>query len=194
MIQCFACFERIQDYCHQPSDSIAAQEDTSTKAEMPLMYGVTEMQDLKSASESNTLLPIISFSDQSFGWSIAGPAVLRSLNLDIQARRVTVILGPTASGKSTLLQSIIGETVALEGHTEGNFSAAAYCSQVTWLTNGTVRDNIIGASPLDESWYASVLHACALDDDIARMPQGDHTMVGSNGANLSGGQRQRVVS
>jgi len=152
------------------------------------------MQDLKINEENENTSSVVSFSDQSFAWSKAGPAILKSINLKIQPRRITVILGPTASGKSTLMQSIVGETIALDGRTERNFSAAAYCSQIPWLTNGTIRDNIVGASPLDEIWYASVLRACVLEDDIARLAQGDHTKVGSNGVNLSGGQRQRVVS
>lgn len=120
--------------------------------------------------------------------------MLKSLNFQIQSRRFTAIIGPTASGKSTLLQSLIGETVALDGQTERDFSTAAYCSQVPSLTNGSLQDNIIGGSPLDETWYSSVVHACVLQDDIVRLSHGDLTKVGSNGVNLSGGQRQRVVS
>jgi len=192
MIQCFACFERIQDYCRQPISPFPVQEPPLS----PLVHGETEMKDMKSASESDdtNTPPLVSFLNQSFAWGKAGPAVLNSLNFQIQPRRITAILGPTASGKSTLLQSLIGETVELDGQTERNFSAAAYCSQVPWLTNGSLRDNIIGASPLDDAWYSSVLHACVLKEDIARLPHKDHTKVGSNGVNLSGGQRQRVVS
>jgi ABC-type multidrug transport system fused ATPase/permease subunit len=194
MGQCIACFERIKDYCSQSSSSFSGREHSSTKIKLPLVYSETELRELKATGDSDNLPPVMSFSDQSFAWIKDGPAILKSLNFEIRDKKVTVILGPTASGKSTLLQSLIGETVALEGRTERNFSVAAYCPQVTWLTNGTLKDNIIGASHLDETWYASVLQACGLEDDIPRMPNGDHTKVGNNGINLSGGQRQRVVS
>lgn len=194
MIQCFACFERIEEYCRQPTSPFVAQQCSPTNSKLSWEENHIQLHELELASNRRSSSPLISFSDQGFSWSKAGPAVLKSLNLEIQPRRITVIVGPTGSGKSTLLQSIIGETVTLEGRTERNFLAAAYCSQTPWLTNGTIRDNIIGASPLDEIWYASVLHACALEDDIARLVWGDRTKVGSNGVNLSGGQRQRVVS
>ena len=194
MIQCFACFERIQEYCRQPASPFAGEEYSPTHSKLSWEKNQIQLHELELASDSKSSLPLISFSDQSFSWSKAGPAILKSLNLEIQPRRITVVVGPTGSGKSTLLRSIIGETVPMGGRTERNFSAAAYCSQIPWLTNGTIRDNIIGASLLDEVWYASVLHACALEDDIARLARGDRTKVGSNGINLSGGQRQRVVS
>ncbi|KAH8201947.1 hypothetical protein TruAng_003860 [Truncatella angustata] len=192
MIQCFACFERIQEYCRQPISPFAAQEHFPTHSKLSCEKKQIQLHPLEMANDSKSSSPLISFSDQSFSWSNAGPAILKCLNLEIQPRKITVIVGPTGSGKSTLLQSIIGETIALGGQTNRNFSTAAYCSQTPWLTNGTIRDNIIGASPLDEVWYASVLHACALEDDIARLTRGDRTKVGSNGVNLSGGQRQRV--
>ncbi|KAK9779085.1 putative Multidrug resistance-associated protein [Seiridium cardinale] len=192
MIQCFACFERIQEYCRQPASPFAAQEHLTTHSNSSWEKKQIQLRQLEMGSDSKSSSPLISFSDQDFSWSNAGPAILKCLNLEIQPKRITVIVGPTGSGKSTLLQSIIGETVALGGQIKRNFSAAAYCSQTPWLTNGTIRDNIIGASPLDEVWYTSVLHACALEDDIARLARGDRTKVGSNGVNLSGGQRQRV--
>ncbi|KAK6075818.1 ABC transporter [Seiridium cupressi] len=192
MIQCFACFERIQEYCRQPASPFAAQEHLPTHSNLSREKKQIQLHQLEMASDSKSSSPLISFSNQGFSWSNSGPAILKCLNLEIQPKRITVIVGPTGSGKSTLLQSIIGETVALGGQPKRNFSAAAYCSQTPWLTNGTIRDNIIGASPLDEVWYTSVLHACALEDDIARLARGDRTKVGSNGVNLSGGQRQRV--
>lgn len=156
------------------------------------------MHDLGTTGPNNKIPgstdPVVSFSEQSFGWGPDHPAVLKSLNLDIRAGRITVVLGPTASGKSTLLQSILDETVPLAGHTVRNFTTAAYCPQVSWLKAGTIRENIVGASLLDPDWYASVLHACGLEQDIKSLAAGDQTSVGSNGINVSGGQKQRIVS
>lgn len=70
----------------------------------------------------------------------------------------------------------------------------AYCSQTPWIYEGTIRDNIVGCSELDNPWYQSVLRCCDLDEDIGRMPDGDAAAVGSGGSKLSGGQRQRIVS
>lgn len=70
----------------------------------------------------------------------------------------------------------------------------AYCSQTPWIYDGTIRDNIVGHSELDNPWYQSVLRCCDLNEDIGLMPEGDAAEVGSGGSRLSGGQRQRIVS
>jgi ABC-type bacteriocin/lantibiotic exporter with double-glycine peptidase domain len=139
---------------------------------------------------------LVRFRDQDVAWDKAGPAILKTLRADIQEQRFTVVLGPTGSGKSTLLENILDETISVGGNTERRFAEVAYCAQVPWLINGSVRDNIVGdtSSLVDETWYATVLWACGLENDIAILPQRDHTPVGNGGNSLSGGQRQRVVS
>ena len=49
------------------------------------------------------------------------------------------------------------------------------------------------AEPIEETWYRTVLNACALEVDISRFAVGDHTIVGNKGISLSGGQRQRIA-
>ena len=70
----------------------------------------------------------------------------------------------------------------------------AFCDQVPWIRNGTIRENIIGHLEFDATWYNSIVYACALDTDFQQLSDGDMTTVGSKGMKLSGGQRQRVVS
>ena len=73
----------------------------------------------------------------------------------------------------------------------------AYCAQNPWILNGTIRENICGFAgevDIDEQWYQSVVHACALDKDLEVLPDGDRSLVGIRGVTLSGGQRSRVVS
>ncbi|EQB44454.1 hypothetical protein CGLO_16793 [Colletotrichum gloeosporioides Cg-14] len=53
-------------------------------------------------------------------------------------------------------------------------------------------ENIIGFSPLNTARYADVIQAAMLLDDLATMPAGDRTVVGTKGVSLSGGQRQRI--
>lgn len=61
-----------------------------------------------------------------------------------------------------------------------------------FLSNGSIRDNIIGFSVFDAVRYAEVIDATMLKIDLESLPYGDLSNVGSNGITLSGGQRQRV--
>ncbi|KAJ5719576.1 hypothetical protein N7493_007154 [Penicillium malachiteum] len=72
----------------------------------------------------------------------------------------------------------------------------AFCDDTPWLSNASIRSNIIGENPstgFDPEWYRTVVNACALDIDLMKMPAGDQTLVGSKGSKLSGGQRQRIA-
>lgn len=121
--------------------------------------------------------------------------VLQDITASLQRSSCTMIAGPVGSGKSSLLKGILGE-IPLSGGTvrvEGVGASMAYCDQTAWLRNLSVRDNIVGPEQFDETWYASVCHACALNADISQFPLGDKSLVGSGGITLSGGQKQRVV-
>jgi ABC-type multidrug transport system fused ATPase/permease subunit len=200
LIQCISSFDRIQEYCSQPvrprhlletpSHYLGPVRDNRIGSGIEL--AAMEPGDLQKTSRP----PLVRFCDQAVAWDKAGPAILTDLRADIFEWRFTVILGPTGSGKSTLLECILDDAVSLGGDTNRNFSTAAYCAQVPWLINGSIRDNIIADAPgsVDEKWYATVLWSCGLESDIASLSQGDFTLVGNGGSNLSGGQRQRVVS
>ncbi|RGP61682.1 ABC multidrug transporter [Fusarium sporotrichioides] len=104
---------------------------------------------------------------------------------------VIAITGPSGCGKSTLLRELLAfEESQLSGVYPSN--DIAYCSQTPWVFQGTVRDNIIGHSELDNTWYQSVIRICELHVDLDSMPKGDETDVGIGGSKLSGGQKQRI--
>jgi ABC-type transport system involved in cytochrome bd biosynthesis fused ATPase/permease subunit len=105
-----------------------------------------------------------------------------------------MIVGPVGCGKSTLLRVLLGEVPEVSGIISTTFKNAAYCSQSPWITFGTVRQNIVGASQWDQKWYDTVIQACSLQADLQQLPSGDQTKVGVRGSRLSGGQQMRVVS
>lgn len=120
--------------------------------------------------------------------------VLEDVNFEVKASTLSMIVGSVGSGKSVLLKAILGEAQASEGQIHVSSAKIAFCDQVAWLPDLSIRNAIIGESPVDEDRYAAAIAACSLTYDIEQLPQGDATMVGSNGSNISGGQKQRIVS
>lgn len=68
----------------------------------------------------------------------------------------------------------------------------AYVSQSAWIQTGSIRDNILFGSPMDNDRYQDTLERSALLKDLELLPYGDLTEIGERGVNLSGGQKQRV--
>lgn len=120
--------------------------------------------------------------------------LLRNISLEVPQGRVAMIYGPVGCGKSSLLKAILGELEITGGFAGVDRRKVAYCDQTPWLQNQSIRDNIVSQNEHNPMRYKAVLHACALEEDIAQLPAGDATLVGSSGNALSGGQRQRVVS
>ncbi|KAK3635521.1 hypothetical protein LTR56_014688, partial [Elasticomyces elasticus] len=129
-----------------------------------------------------------------FGWN-PEQSVIHLTNVSIVRNQLTCIIGPTASGKSTLCKTLLGETYALQGSVDflTPDKDMAFCDQIPWLKNTTIQENIVGYSSFDSVWYDIVIKSCALSKDLATLPRGDQTWVGSSGNCLSGGQKHRVT-
>jgi ABC-type multidrug transport system fused ATPase/permease subunit len=146
----------------------------------------------------------ISFKDVGFAYSKES-SVLSDVSFDIKAGQMVGIVGPTGSGKSTVVSLIprfydpTGGTIAIDGTDIREFTLSglrnqiAYVLQETVLFRGTVAENIAygrGGATRDEIVEAAKL--ANADEFIAKMPNGYDTMVGDRGDTLSGGQRQRI--
>ncbi|KAA8540550.1 hypothetical protein F0562_024531 [Nyssa sinensis] len=118
--------------------------------------------------------------------------VLNHVTLCIPKGSFVSVIGEVGSGKSSLLNSILGEMRLINGsvHSSGSI---AYVPQVPWILSGTIRDNILFGKEYDPRRYSDVLQACALDVDISLMVGGDMAYIGEKGVNLSGGQRARLA-
>ncbi|KAJ3094987.1 hypothetical protein HDU97_007368 [Phlyctochytrium planicorne] len=123
---------------------------------------------------------------------------LRNISFEVPEGGLTCICGATGSGKSSIIQALLGEMRKLSGSaslptTEGFFgSGVAYVAQASWLMNATIRDNICFGEVFDPIRYGRVIRACALARDFETFDSGDLTEIGEKGINLSGGQKQRV--
>ena len=132
--------------------------------------------------------------DGMVGWE-SGKPTLRIANLEIPRSKLTMIVGPVACGKSTLCKALLGETPDAQGFPciAPEHTRISFCDQNAFLISGTIRENIIGFEPADKAWYDQVLQATALVEDLTSFPDGENSMVGTDGIKLSGGQRQRVA-
>jgi ATP-binding cassette, subfamily B, bacterial len=132
--------------------------------------------------------------------------VLRGVDLEIEPGQVVAVCGPTASGKTTLLnllprfydptegRVLLGGTDARDVRLAELRSAVAVVTQRPVLFSVALRDNLTAARP-DAPWEdvlaaADAAGVAAFVDDL---PDGYDTLIGERGVNLSGGQRQRVA-
>jgi len=116
---------------------------------------------------------------------------LHDINIKIKKNSLTAIVGAVGSGKSSLINAIIGEMKKEEGKIIHG-GTISYCSQQAWIQNATVRDNILFGKEYDEELYRKVIEYCSLTHDLEIFPDGDMTEIGERGINLSGGQKQRI--
>ena len=134
-----------------------------------------------------------------------GVHVLHDMDLEFAAGQTTALVGPTGSGKSTIIKLLLRfydpseGRVTLDGHDLPTLNlgdlrrSIGLVSQDVFLFHGTVRENIAYGKP--EATDEEVARAAAIaeaDEFIEALPQGYDTIVGERGQKLSGGQRQRI--
>ncbi|XP_037884218.1 multidrug resistance-associated protein 1 isoform X11 [Glossina fuscipes] len=126
----------------------------------------------------------------SFSWG-DDESTLKNINIEVKKNTLCAIVGTVGSGKSSILQSFLGEMDKISGivNTVGSI---AYVPQQAWIQNATFRENILFGKPYDRRRYNRVINACALKPDIDILSAGDLTEIGEKGINLSGGQKQRI--
>lgn len=120
---------------------------------------------------------------------------LRRVTFNIRPGEVVAIVGSVGCGKTSLINSILGELRLQTGKTEVK-GTLAYFSQTPFIMNASVRDNILFghvSEPIDEDLYERAVDCCALRHDMSLLPDGDQTEIGERGITLSGGQKARVA-
>jgi ATP-binding cassette subfamily C (CFTR/MRP) protein 1 len=180
---------------HSPPVSAAAQSNDIGAGDIELR-GLRESGSpmaLVSSVSKNASLPAIDIRNADFCWSPDRP-ILTDVSLSVPSGQLAMLLGPVASGKTTLLKALLGEASSSNpaGTVRLSSTSLSWCDQSPWITNQTIKDNIVGYSPFRQSLYDRVIAACELESDFSQLAQGDMTVVGSKGFALSGGQKQRV--
>jgi len=154
------------------------------------------------AAPSPGPLTRLSLEDLSFSY-LPGEPVLRRVSLEIRTGETLAVVGPTGSGKSTLIHLIgrlydpTGGRIRLNGIDLAEIPAdrfrpmVALVSQESFLFSGTIRENLLyGLAPEAGDNLDRVLAAANCRGFIDRLPEGVETVLGEGGASLSSGQRQ----
>jgi ATP-binding cassette, subfamily C, bacterial len=145
----------------------------------------------------------IRFEDVSFAYG--ENSVLRNVNLECPVGSITVLIGPSGAGKTTIVDLIIGFYLPISGRVliddipmaEVQLSKwrqkIGYVPQELTLLRGSVMDNItLGDQSISTDQVIESLRLAGALGFVEALPDGIHTDIGTMGAKLSGGQRQRI--
>jgi ATP-binding cassette subfamily B protein/subfamily B ATP-binding cassette protein MsbA len=146
----------------------------------------------------------IRFHDVCFEYVPENP-VLEHINLEIPARSIVALVGPTGVGKSTLVSliprfyDVTTGCISLDGRDIRDISLTSLRKQISivlqdvFLFHGTVRENILFGRPeASEQEVVTAAKIANAHEFIATLPDGYDTMIGERGVKLSGGQKQRL--
>ncbi|ORZ03251.1 P-loop containing nucleoside triphosphate hydrolase protein [Syncephalastrum racemosum] len=183
--------KRISDFLGSP------EKENNEPVSTPHDYGAVKnpVEDIKSS--------FVGFdAGSSFHWP-SSPKQAHTFKLTVPhpivfpAHQLSLVYGPTGSGKTALLHALLGEMETVSGKARLSTSAitnhvVGYVAQQSFILQTTIRSNILFGHPYDTERYAKVIEQCALQHDFALLPHGDQTEVGEKGISLSGGQKQRI--
>ena len=168
-----------------------------------IMHEQPEIQDVLSAQDRE-IAGEIEFRGLNFSYD--GKQVLHDVNLRVPAGSSLAIVGPTGSGKTTLV-SLIPRiydtqpgTVLIDGRPIREYLVASlrknigFVPQETFLFSDRIRENIaLGVDSATDQEIHNAAEAANIATDIESFPDGYETMVGERGITLSGGQKQRTA-
>ena len=196
---------------YKPMQDISKIMDSYTKADVgyerikEVIEVEDEMRDAPDAQNAPKLRGDIDFEDVNFCYNSDQP-ILSDINLHVKAGTTVAIVGPTGSGKTTLVNliprfyDVTSGAVKVDGIDVRKLKQRSLREQIslvlqdTVLFSGTIWDNIAYGWPTAS--YADIVRAAEAANAaefIDKLPQKYDTLVGERGLTLSGGQRQRIA-
>ena len=196
---------------YKPMQELSKMTDAYTKAAVgydrirEVLETERDVKNLPGAKPAPNFKGQIEFENVSFSYAPESP-VLKNLSFRVEPGQTVALVGPTGSGKTTIISLIprfydpISGAVKIDGQDIRSFKQKSVRRQIsfvlqeTLLFHGTIWHNIAYGKP--DATRAEILHAAELanaHEFIEKMPQGYDTMVGERGVTLSGGQRQRIA-
>jgi PrtD family type I secretion system ABC transporter len=135
----------------------------------------------------------------------ASRAVLNGISFSLEPGQVTVVVGPSAAGKSSLVKALVGIWIPTKGSVrldgadvsgwvrENLGQYIGYVPQENEFFEGTVAENIARLGPVDAEKVVRAARLVDIHELILSFPQGYDTPLGDNGYVLTGGQKQRIA-
>lgn len=171
-----------------------------------ILHHLEEQSERITSSINNDLdSSVIRFGEVSFRYPSSDKNALSEFSSEFKTGEFTAIVGPTGSGKSTLIDLMLGVLRPTHGsisvfgrdpeQVPGSFIRVGYVPQRVYLSEGSLIENICfgeGSTQWDEDRVWDVLDTVLLHQWAAELPEGLTTLIGEGGAKLSGGQRQRL--
>jgi len=196
---------------YKPMQDISKIMDSYSKADVgyerikEIIETDDEMQDAPDATKAPPLRGDIDFEDVSFCYNSETP-ILSDVNLHVKAGTTVAIVGPTGSGKTTLINliprfyDVSKGAVKVDGIDVRKFKQKSLRKQISFvlqdvvLFSGTIWDNIAYGRPdASSADIVRAAEAANATEFIDKLPQKYNTLVGERGLMLSGGQRQRIA-
>ncbi|PBK93614.1 P-loop containing nucleoside triphosphate hydrolase protein [Armillaria gallica] len=191
LLASYASMKRIAGFLSLPEKTSFTEQDASTNSN----FTDDEKSDLKHQSDISLSAygaSRVTLSHATIAAGKDGKALLSDCNISFGINSVSMVVGPVGAGKSILLKTLLGETSFIDGADTSVLPQGriAYAPQEAFVWPTTVRANIVLDNEFNPQWYETVVEACALRPDLARMANGDMTEISPG--SVSGGQKQRV--
>ena len=171
-------------------------------------FDLSNNKSLNLNKNQSIIFENLSLIDISFNFPKKNTEIIKNLSLNIERNKSYGIIGSTGSGKTTLINLIMGLYKVTKGKVKINDNYAdynkiislreniSYVSQNIFLTNNTILENVcfgeeVSKIDLDKAFNA--LKKANLYDFIMKLPENVYTQVGERGIQLSGGQKQRIA-
>lgn len=180
--------------------TMAAAERVFTFLEEP-----EESADAKTAADTRQLRSTITFDHVSFGYS-PDKIIIHDFNAQVAEGQKIAIVGPTGAGKTTMVKLLMrfydvkSGAIRIDGHDIRDFkrndlrSLFGMVLQDTWLTNGTVEDNIrYGKLDASHEQVIRAAKAAQVDHFVRTQPQGYQMVLNEEADNVSQGQKQLLT-
>jgi ATP-binding cassette subfamily B protein len=182
-----------------------ARATSSGKRVYEILDAESAVKEKPNAVELKDIRGHVRFEDVSFGYD-AVSAVLRNIDIDAQPGQMIALLGPTGSGKSTVVNllprfyDVTGGRIAIDEIDIRDVTLGSLRKQIgivqqdVFLFIDTIRENIrYGRVDATDEEVVEAAKVARIHDFIMTLPEGYDTWVGERGVTLSGGQKQRIA-